>query len=333
MKIGSCHLWGDDLADFRHQITLAHELGYDLIAVGDSPAGWHDVYLSLALAAQLAPNARLMPCVTSPFIRHPLAAANSMCSLDELSGGRAQLGLSTGGSNIMAIGHMPATQVQINDYWQAIATLFKGQPTSYDNRPVAAFHHPRKIPIYYSAFGPKALALAGQKADGVILFSSDNFDLLDRNIAAVRDAATKAGRNADAIDIIVTSYCAIRPSRRQALEDLKAFIVCNGLALSRSVELMAQIPTDLRPAIDELVRSYDTSEHVQVDGKNSRLLDELGLLDYLGQFDTIAGTPEHVAGVLKGLEQRRVSTFLINMPGHADRESTLRQLAMLRDQL
>ncbi|MFA7556110.1 MAG: LLM class flavin-dependent oxidoreductase [Spongiibacteraceae bacterium] len=333
MKLGSCHLWGDDLEDFCNQIKLAHQLGYDLIGVGDSPAGWHDVYISLAIAAQIAPNTRLMPFVTSPFIRHPLAAANALCSLDELSHGQVQLGLSTGGSNIMAIGHKPASQAKINDYWQAISRLFSGNSAQYENRPVAALQYPRKIPIYYSAFGPKALALAGQKADGVILFSNDNFDLLDEKIAIVRNAAHQAGRNADDIEIIVTSYCSIRPTRRQALDDLKAFIVVNGLALARSPELMAQIPAEHRAAINELLRRYDTSEHVQVGGKNSQLLDELGLTDYLGQFDTIAGTPAYVAKVLSELKQRGVSTFVVNMPGHADREGTMRELANIRNQL
>lgn len=333
MKLGSCHLWGEDLADFKGQIQLAHELNYDLICVGDSPAGWHDVYASLGIAAQIATNARLMPFVTSPFIRHPLAAANALCSLNDLSGGRAQLGLSTGGSNIMAIGHKPANQAQINDYWQAITDLFDGKATQYDARPVAALQHHQKLPIYYSAFGPKALTLAGQKADGVILFSNDNLDDLDIKIEAVRNAAIKAKRNPDDIDIIVTSFCSIRPSRSQALEDLKAFIVVNGLTLAFNPALLAQIPTQYRPAIDELGRRYDTSEHVQIGGKNSALLEELGLTEFLGQFDTIAGTPAHVAKVLKGLEQRGVSTFVINMPGLENREETAKQLAAIRDQL
>ena len=134
-------------------------------------------------------------------------------------------------------------------------------------------------------------------------------------------------------DIIVTGYCSIRPTREQALNDLKAFIVCNGLAVTFNPLLKAQIPAEYRSAIEELVQRYDTTEHVIVDGKNSQLLDELGLLDYLGQFDTIAGTPEHVSSVLQGLKDRGVSTFVINMPGHADRENTMRQLAQIRGEL
>lgn len=329
MKLGTCHLWGDDLDDFKQQIRLADELGFEVIGIGDSPAGWHDVYISMAIAAQEASQATIMPFVTSPFIRHPLAAANSLCSLYDMSGGRIQLGLSTGGSNTLAISHKPATQKQIKDYWQAIKGLCNGEPVTYEDRPLSALQYPRNIPIYYSAFGPKALQLAGQQADGVILFTNDKLDLLDQKIDAVRQAAQQAGRDPDAVDIIVTSFCSIRPTREQAIDDLKAFIVVNGMAI-RTPELLAQVPPKYRPAIDELHRRYDPSEHVVVGGKNARLLDELELTDYLGQIDTIAGSPEYVGKILQGLEERGVSTFIANMPGHADRAGTMRQLAQLK---
>lgn len=332
MKIGSCHLWGGDLESFREELRTADQLGYDLIGIGDSPAGWHDVYISMAIAAEEAKTAKIMPFVTSPFIRHPLAAANALCSLDDLSNGRIQVGLSTGGSNILAIGHPPATQKQINDYWQAMRGLMNGEAVSYEDRPVSALHYAKRIPLFYSAFGPKALKFAGEKADGVILFSNDNLNLLDQKIAAVRQAAKAAGRNPEDIEICVTSFCSIRPSREQAIDDLKAFIVVNGMAI-RTPERLAQVPKEHIEAIHELHRRYDPSEHVVVGGKNAQLLDELKLTDYLAQFDTIAGTPEQVGDILKGMKQRGVDTFMVNMAGHADKKGTLTQLAELRNAL
>jgi alkanesulfonate monooxygenase SsuD/methylene tetrahydromethanopterin reductase-like flavin-dependent oxidoreductase (luciferase family) len=332
MKLGTCHLWGDDLEDFKQQIQLADQLGFDVIGIGDSPAGWHDVFTSMTIAAQQTAHATIMPFVTSPFVRHPLAAANALCSIDELSGGRVKLGLSTGGSNTLAIGHKPATQHQIRDYWQAIKGLFDGQGVSYQGSPVSALQFPRTIPIYYSAFGPKALQLAGEQADGVIMFTNGDMDLLDQRLEIMHSAAKKAGRKPEDIDIIVTSFCSIRPTREQALDDLKAFIVVNGMAI-RTPELLAQVPAQFRPALDELQRRYDPSEHVVVGGKNAQLLDELGLLDYLSQFDTVAGDADTVCAVLKGLKQRGVSTFIANMPGHADRAGTMQRLSELKSRL
>ena len=329
MRLGSCHLWGESLEDYRNEVRLASELGFDFIGIGDSPAAWHDVYLSMSVAAQAAPKATISTWVTSPFVRHPLAVANSFAALNHLHGDRIAVGLSTGGSNTMAISHKPATQVQIRDFWQATRDLLDGKPATYDGQFVSALHNPcPSIPIYYSAFGPKALALAGEKADGVIVFTNGDMDELDAKIAQVHAGARAAGRNPNDVETLVTAFCSIRDSRAEALQDLKAFIVVNGMAL-RTPELLAQVPEQYRAALAELHKRYDPTEHVVVGGKNARLLDELGLIDFLGGFDCVAGTPDYVRGVIDGLKARGVSTFVINMPGHADKLGTLRRVSKL----
>jgi alkanesulfonate monooxygenase SsuD/methylene tetrahydromethanopterin reductase-like flavin-dependent oxidoreductase (luciferase family) len=328
MRLGSCHLWGDDLAEFRNEIRLSSELGFEVIAIGDSPAGWHELYVSMMVAAQEAPKAVIAPFVTSPFVRHPLVTANSLCSLGDLIGERVNLGLSTGGSNVMAIGHPPATQVQIRDYLQALQQLFAGKTSTYDGRPVSGLRHARRIPIYYSAFGPKALQLAGEQADGVIVFTNHDLGELDTKLEIVRTAAKNAGRKPADIDVWVTAFTSIRSSRAEAIDDLKAFIIVNGMAI-RTPQMLARVPDKYRAALAELHRRYDPTEHVVVGGKNAQLLDELGLTEFLGRIDTVAGTPEEVKRILDGLAERGVSTFIANMPGHADKLGTLRRLSKL----
>jgi alkanesulfonate monooxygenase SsuD/methylene tetrahydromethanopterin reductase-like flavin-dependent oxidoreductase (luciferase family) len=328
MRLGSCHLWGDDLGEFCNEIRLSGELGFEVIAIGDSPAGWHELYVSMMVAAREAPKAIIAPFVTSPFVRHPLVTANSLCSLANVIGDRVHLGLSTGGSNVMAIGHPPATQVQIRDYIQAVRQLLAGETATYEGRPVSALRHARRVPIYYSAFGPKALKLAGEKADGVIVFTNHDLGELDRKLEIVRAAALEAGRNPQDVDVWVTAFTSIRNSRAEAIGDLKAFIIVNGMAI-RTPETMARVPEKYRASLQELHRRYDPTEHVVVGGKNARLLDELGLTEFLGNIDTVAGTATEVKRILDGLAERGVSTFIANMPGHADKTGTLHRLSQL----
>lgn len=330
MKLGICSMWGPDLATFRAEVRLASDLGYDLITVGDSPAGWHELYVTMTLAALEAPAARIAPLVTSPFMRHPLVTANALCSIDELSGGRVALGLATGGSTVMAIGRPPATQVEIRAELTALKALFAGQGVEWNGASVKPLRFPRPIPIYYSAFGPKALALAGEQADGVILFAGErHLDNLAQRIATVRDAATRAGRDADTIDIWVVSFASIRPSRQEAIDDLGAFIVVNGMAM-RTPETLAQVPTQFRGKIHELQARYDPTEHVVVGGKNVALMKELGLTEYLAEFDTLAGPVETATDMLRTLDELGVSTFIAALPGHAEPQATIRGLAEAR---
>ncbi len=331
MKLGICSLWGNSLDDFQTQIRLASDLGYELITVGDSPAGWHELYVSMTLATQLAPKARIAPLVTSPFMRHPLVSANALCSLDELSGGRVVLGLATGGSTILAVGRMPATQAEMRAEFAAYRASFTGQEFDWDGRRVKSLRFPRPVPIYYSAFGPKALALAGELADGVIIFAGhEHLDGAAAKIAAVRDAATRAGRAADKIDVWVTSYISVRPTKAQAIDDLKAFIAVNAMAL-RTPEALAMLPENVRPLILEFQKRYDPTEHVVVGGRNVALLDEFGLADFLQDFDTIAGPQSVATDALRRLEAMGVSTVIAALPGHADPLETIRGLAAARD--
>ena len=148
----------------------------------------------------------------------------------------------------------------------------------------------------------------------------------------LRDAATKAGRDADALDIWVTSYISVRPRREQAIDDLKAFIAVNAMAL-RTPQALAMLPDNVRPLVEAFQTRYDPSEHVVVGGKNVRLMDEMGLTEFLQDFDTIAGPEDHVAGVLQRLESMGVSTVIAALPGHADPLTTIRGLAAARERM
>nr|WP_275588873.1 LLM class flavin-dependent oxidoreductase [Croceicoccus hydrothermalis] len=326
-------MWGTSLDLFRSEVRLAAELGYELVTVGDSPSGWHEMVTSMTIAALEAPSAQIGSLVTSPFMRHPLVAANAFATLDELTGGRAVLGFATGGSTVLAIGRPPATQAEVRAEFTALRQLFAGEEIEWEGRSVKSLRFARNVPIYYSAFGPKALALAAQEADGAILFAGDqHLDAVEARIAMLRDAATKAGRDPDALDIWVTSFISVRPRRVQAIDDLKAFIAVNAMAL-RTPQALAMLPENVRPLVEAFQTRYDPSEHVVVGGKNVRLMDEMGLTEFLQDFDTITGPEEHVADVLKRLEAMGVSTVIAALPGHADPLTTIRGLAAARKRM
>jgi alkanesulfonate monooxygenase SsuD/methylene tetrahydromethanopterin reductase-like flavin-dependent oxidoreductase (luciferase family) len=331
MKLGICSLWGTDLAAFRTEVTTASNLGYDVIGIGDSPVAWHEMVVSLTLAAQDAPRAIIAPMVTSPFMRHPIITANTMCTLDELTGGRAALGFATGGSTILAIGRMPATQAETRAEFAALKALFAGEATEYEGRPVKALRFPRPVPIYYSAFGPKAIQLAAELADGVILFAgAKHMDGIAARIAALRAASVAAGRAADAVDIWVMSYTSVRPTTEAALNDLQAFIAVNAMAF-RTPQTLAAVPGQFRAKVQEFQRRYDPTEHVVVGGANVKLMQDMGLAEFLSDFDTTAGPVDMVAGVLRQMQDLGVSTFIAALPGHADPLATINGLAAARD--
>src|SRR3546814_9538786 len=100
----------------------------------------------------------------------------------------------------------------------------------------------------------------------------------------------------------------------------------------RTPEVLATVPTQFRGKIEELHKRYDPTEHVVVGGKNVALMDELGLTEYLADFDTTAGPVESVTDMLRKLEKLGVSTFIAALPGHAAPLDTIKSLARSEEQ-
>jgi alkanesulfonate monooxygenase SsuD/methylene tetrahydromethanopterin reductase-like flavin-dependent oxidoreductase (luciferase family) len=331
LRLGTIHLWGEDIEKFRQELRLADELGFSLIGIGDSPAGWHELYGSLAAAAHVTQYATLAPVVTAPFLRHPLVTANSICTIGDLAGGRVALGFATGGGTALATGYGSAPLARMRAEIGALRDLFAGRPTQWEGRSVKPLRFPRPVRIHLSAVGPKAMALAGELADGVIMFTNMDLDALAAKIAVVRSAAAAAGRDPLSVEIWVLAYCSIRDSAAEAVNDLKAFLVAAGMAL-RMPGAMDHVPLEYRPKLQEMFRRYDVTEHVVVGGRNVKMMEELGLTDFLKDYDSIYGTAAQVRKVLDGIAALGVSTFIAPLPGHADPLGTLRRLGALLDE-
>ena len=148
-------------------------LGLDELWVGDEgPA--RDPFAVLAAAAVATERIRLATGITNPYVRHPGAAAASMLTIHELSGGRAVLGVGAGGRMSLAPFGLRAVRPvervrQFLDIAQAAAT---GQPTEgYSPSDVsvteAAIGVP--LPLFVGARGPKLNRLASERADGAFV--------------------------------------------------------------------------------------------------------------------------------------------------------------------
>jgi len=323
MELGSISMWGPDLEAFRAEVRAAEELGFGLITVGDSPAGWHELYVSLTVAGLETRRATIAPMVTIPISRHPVVAASAMNSLYDLTGGRAAFAIGTGGSAVTGMGREAATQAQAKAYMIAMRQLFNGEEAAWETGTIPKLRFARPVPIYYSATGPKALKIAGELADGVILSVGSSLDEVDKKISAVRSAAVEAGRDPDSVDIWAYSFISVRDHRDEAVDDIKAFLPTIGSYGLRPKWAFDSVPSQFKEKIQELQRRYDTTEHVVVGGANVRLVEELGLVNYLAGLRTVAGTSADVGATLRGLADRGVSRFMCALPGNSDPIGTM----------
>lgn len=328
MRLGTIALWGRDVATFRRQVSLAEELGYDLIGVGDSPAAWQDLFVSLTVAALETRSARLTPLVTTPHLRHPAVTARAISSIAELTGGRALLTIGSGGSAMRSVGRgSGATQEEMRAFVTAARAALSAQPAAFEGRTSLPLVDVHPVPLWISADGPKGLALAGELGDGVVLSVGLDLDLVRGKIRIVHEAAERAGRDPGSVELTGLSFPSVRPTRDEAKRDVSAFLASTAGMGLKAPHMRARIPADLLPRIEEMERRYDATQHTVVGGVNARLLEELGLTDFMLGLNAIVGSPDEVATHLQALEALGLARVLVPLPGNADPEGTLRRMA------
>ena len=97
----------ESLREFGELCAEAEAHGFHWLGVADSQSVFRELYVALTVAALHTKRMRLGPLVTNPLTRHPVVTASAISSVDEVSGGRAVLGLGSGDSALYTIGAPP----------------------------------------------------------------------------------------------------------------------------------------------------------------------------------------------------------------------------------
>src|SRR5712691_8941901 len=105
---------------------LAEECGFTHGWVFDSHVLWKEPYVLLTLMAQATTRLRLGTCVTNPATREPTVTASALAVLDELSGGRMDLGIGRGDSARRVLGKPPTTMSTLEEAIRVIKDLVEG---------------------------------------------------------------------------------------------------------------------------------------------------------------------------------------------------------------
>jgi 5,10-methylenetetrahydromethanopterin reductase len=163
---------------------------------------YRDPYVSLAHVANHTTTIRLGTCVTDPFTRHPAVIAMGAATLDEVSAGRAVLGLGAGFSGLEAVGVRRGKTVRtLRQAIDAIRRLWAGETVSVDDEAFVLhdthldFAARHDIPILLASSSRQVLRLAGEAADEVMLGDLGSSAVLAPALAEVEKGATKAGRS------------------------------------------------------------------------------------------------------------------------------------------
>jgi 5,10-methylenetetrahydromethanopterin reductase len=220
-------------------VAVADRLGY--YAAYSADEIYHkDAWLLFAAAAQRTERIRFGPCVAPIYMREPTYVAQLAATLDELSGGRAEV--------VFGIGNLAMLE-QYGVEWRgtrAIARLreahqvmrillddgaidFEGDFYSYTGVTTAARPVQEHLPLKIGAMGgPKSMELAGEVADGLLTGCAYSREALRYAVERFHAGLKRAGRPPDGLDLGNSLLGAIAPDgdvARRAARILAAFYI------------------------------------------------------------------------------------------------------------
>lgn len=190
------------------QAQLAEELGYDTIAVNHIAA--RDSFSALSALATATERVQLAVTVAPIYHRSPASMAQSAATVDDVSGGRFTLGLGVGHRLTMGGWHgqeIGSPAAELREYVALVRDLLAGAEPATGRRWNSTFRFnglsPRPdMPILLAALSPAMLRLAGEIADGVVLWACPADYVRDVVIPEVAKGRAESGKTLDGFAVM-----------------------------------------------------------------------------------------------------------------------------------
>ncbi len=282
----------------------AEAAGFDYGWLFDSHVLWREPYVLLTLMAQATTRLRLGTCVTNPATREPSVTASALAVLDEVSGGRIDLGIGRGDSARRVLGKPPTTMATLEEAVHVIKSLVEGRAVEYEGTELRLpWAGSWTLPVWIAGYGPMALAMTGRVADGLILQLADP-DLIRWFVGQAREAASAAGRDPASIQIQAAAAAYVGPLE-VGRERTRWF---PALVSNHVVDLINKYPReDLPASLTGYVRDrsgYDYLHHAEVGSSNAGFVGD----EVTDRFCVLGNAADHVAK-LKELAAAGVNQF------------------------
>ena len=247
-----------ELADVA---VRAEALGYDDFWLADERF-FREVYATLALVATRTSRLRLGPCVTDPYSRHPALTAMAIATLDEISNGRAVLGLGAGVSGFKELGvTADRSAVALREAVELIRRLLagetvtlKGEQIRFDDGRLDFTPSRADVPIYVASQREAGCRVAGRLADGAIMQGCLAEPLVRFFKDAVAEGAQRAGRDPDRVELVARLNACIADDRAAARDVMRPGIVRSLAAQRRDFFTFRTAGLEIPPALADEIR-------------------------------------------------------------------------------
>ena len=241
----------------------AERMGFSYGWTFDSHVLWQEPFVIYSQILAATTSMTVGPMVTNPATRDWSVTASLFATLNDMFGNRTVCGIGRGDSARRVIGQPPATLATLATAMQVIRDLAEGREADLHGTPVRIpWVRDGKLEIWMAAYGPKALKLAGEQADGFILQTADP-DIARWTVGAVRSAAAAAGRPDGAVTVCVAAPAYVGDDLAHQRDQLRWF---GGMVGNHVADLVARYGTSgaVPRALTDYIKDregYDYSHH------------------------------------------------------------------------
>lgn len=319
-------------------IVHAENLGYSHCWVTDSPMIRSNCWAVLALAAQQTRTMRLGTGVAVPGLRLAPAAANGIATINRLAPGRCFIGLGTGHTGMRLLGRTPMRLAAFADYVRVVRALLDGgqvgytlegetHPIRFQMREHRFIDVEHRIPLYVAAFGPKAQALAGEMADGLVS-GLPRGGTVAGMLANARRGAARAGRELSPDFYTSAMVNLVMREPGEPVDSPRIVAECGAAVISglhylvaRHLETGAEPPGYARPVwksyLDWLSEAPPEIRHQRLHGSHYSFLDpeEARFITAdLIRASCLIGTPDELVEQVRALEAEGLRQIMLYPP-------------------
>jgi F420-dependent oxidoreductase-like protein len=228
LPLGTFISVGRSLETALDRVRLAERLGYH--SVYTTHLAGRDSLTMLAAYANVTESVQLGTGVLPIYSRTPVATAQQAVTIDEMTAGRLTLGI--GVSHRVTVENWYGARIdrpvtEMRDYVAVLRAILAGEDPPESEKFSTRFHflgvQPRAdMPIYVAGLSPKMLELAGEIADGAVLWLCNPDYIRDVVVPHVTEGRRKAGKELDGFDIVAAVPTAVTDEVDGARATLRA---------------------------------------------------------------------------------------------------------------
>jgi len=290
----------------------------------DSHLLWQEPYVIYSRILNETHKLIVGTMVTNPATRDWTVTASTYATLNEMYGNRTICGIGRGDSAVRVINGAPVKLAVLREAIGVIRGLANGEAVDYKGTALRLTWNPAsRLPIWVAAYGPKALALAGEVGDGFILQLADP-DITAWSIAAVRAAAEAAGRDPAAITICVAAPAYVTDGSAahlaHARDQCRWFGGMVGNHVADIVNRYGGEGSAVPQALTDYIagrEGYDYNAHGKAGSEHTAFVPD----DVIDRF-CLLGPPEHQVARLRELRDLGVDQFALYLQ-HDAKDATL----------